>query len=85
MDDNGTKCTNLRRYLYAEVESISINFHKQSINDVIKILLRSTTHFEIIRENHGDVIRINVILLLNSEFILRSPASDSVHVRQRVE
>lgn len=42
-------------------------------------------YLEIIGENHGDVIGVHVGLLLNGESVLRPPAGDRVHIRERVE
>lgn len=42
-------------------------------------------YLEIIRKNHGDVVRVHVTLLLNGELLLRFPAGDGVHVYERIE
>lgn len=42
-------------------------------------------YLKIIGENHGDVILIDVTLLLHGELILRSPTGDGVQIRKRVK
>lgn len=42
-------------------------------------------YLKIIGENHGDIILIDVILLLHGEFILWPPTGDSVQIRKRVK